>query len=699
MENLINVLMPVPESAPEPDTRHFKHGLPSASHAYRDANGELLFYVCRYDLADGAKQFMPFVCVQYADGTLGWAQKAPDAPRPLYGLDALAANETGRVLLVEGEKAADAARLRFPHLAVLTWANGANSVDKSDFTVLSERDVVLWSDNDDPGRQAMRKIAAKLEACAKSVSFVDVPPSWPKGWDLADALPLTVTEQEIRKLIDDAKPAASEWTAPDLSVLQERRIAPPAFPLAVLGPWLNEVTNTAEAKGVPEDYVALPLFVAAASLIGNARSVSPWPGWIEPCILWGACVGDPSSGKSPAADPVLAAIHHIEKQQASDFDERYRQWQSHAEAARIREEEWEKSVAKAVEEGTEPPARPENSVAPPEPKHPRCVVNDTTPEAVAAIVAGNPRGILSYRDELAGWLNSFVRYNGGNAQPFWIEGFGGRPYRVDRKQSAPLYIARLAVSVLGNIQPDHIRDLLMEGPQDGLSARFIFVWPDRRAPSRPAKAENVAFFKKALGKLASLPLVMDNGEPVPIVLMLEHGADDEFNQWRIAHAEKERFVSTNLANALGKMPGLVLRLALVLESLWWSATEDEVTPQAVSIKALQAAINLCDNYVMDMLTRVYGDAALPQVERNATTLARWITKNKPANINLRELRRTTGLPGLTEADDVSAAADELVAAGWLRPAPPTPGRGRKPGDYLVNPAILSKQFPLPKLPK
>ncbi len=55
----------------------------------------------------------------------------------------------------------------------------------------------------------------------------------------------------------------------------------------------------------------------------------------------------------------------------------------------------------------DPPEKPET------PQAERCVVSDTTVEALAPLLLANPRGLLLARDKLAGWIGSFDRYAGG----------------------------------------------------------------------------------------------------------------------------------------------------------------------------------------------------------------------------------------------------------------------------------------------
>src|SRR4029453_19596824 len=72
------------------------------------------------------------------------------------------------------------------------------------------------------------------------------------------------------------------------------------------------------------------------------------------------------------------------------------------------------------------------AVEPPEPSRPRLRAADATIEALAALLAGNARGLIYQRDEIAGWIGNMDRYGGaGGDRAFWIEAYGGRSYTVD----------------------------------------------------------------------------------------------------------------------------------------------------------------------------------------------------------------------------------------------------------------------------
>jgi putative DNA primase/helicase len=92
------------------------------------------------------------------------------------------------VLIVEGEKTADAAAKLYPKAVVTTWPSGCKAIDKADWSPLIGRRVILWPDADQPGQQAMERLAQLLlRLPVDRVQIVANPPESPEGWDLADA--------------------------------------------------------------------------------------------------------------------------------------------------------------------------------------------------------------------------------------------------------------------------------------------------------------------------------------------------------------------------------------------------------------------------------------------------------------------------------------------------------------------------------
>jgi KaiC/GvpD/RAD55 family RecA-like ATPase len=108
------------------------------------------------------------------------------------------------VLIVEGEKSADAVNKHSLGYVPVAWPGGANAVDQIDWSPLIGRDVILWPDADRAGRAAMEKVRAHVIAAgARSVRCVQLPPELPESWDLADDVPAGVDVQQLlREAID-----------------------------------------------------------------------------------------------------------------------------------------------------------------------------------------------------------------------------------------------------------------------------------------------------------------------------------------------------------------------------------------------------------------------------------------------------------------------------------------------------------------
>ena len=504
--------------------------------------------------------------------------------------------------------------------------------------------------------------------------------------------------EEARRLIDGARDVEpiDLWPEPDMGVVKEGRRDPPILPLAVFGPfWKEWVASAAEGANAPLDYVATALLPVAAMLIGNARWVRPWGDWKEPPVLWCGVVGDPSSSKSPGIDPVLDLVRVLETEIAADFDTTHRQWLTAREMARAELDKWKGEVKDAAKAGKAAPTMPAEAVEPVEPVRPRIIVSDSTPEKLGELAAAHPKGLLFFRDELSGWFGAFDRYSGNGAErALWLESYGGRSYVIDRIKSAkPIAIKHLAIGILGGIQPDKLTELL-SGPEDGLPARFLWSWPDPISPERPQRSSNRAEALAALRRLSTLSMGADDlGGAQPRLLPLSDDAAATFHEWRQSHHREAVTLTGPLAAAWGKAPGQLLRLALVLEHLWWCALRaEEPPPEKISRLAINSAAGLLEGYFKPMAGRVYGDASLSERDRLAATLSRWILKERPALINARKLRREARLLGLKETDKINLALDALTEADWLRAAPAREGDtlGRQRRDFIVNPRVAGR---------
>jgi putative DNA primase/helicase len=179
-------IVPVPEHAAPPPAAHFRHGKPVHTAEYRNADGALIGLILRCEPPGAKKEILPLAYCRRGDGREEWRWLSQGKPRSLYGAERLAAG--GRVLIVEGETSADAARrLVGDRLTVVTWPGGSQAVHHADWSMLAGRDCVIWPDADPAGITAAASITVQLRHYNATVRTVTVPEDAPKGWDLADA--------------------------------------------------------------------------------------------------------------------------------------------------------------------------------------------------------------------------------------------------------------------------------------------------------------------------------------------------------------------------------------------------------------------------------------------------------------------------------------------------------------------------------
>ena len=146
-----------------------------------------------------------------------------------------------------------------------------------------------------------------------------------------------------------------------------------------------------------------------------------------------------------------------------------------------------------------------------------------------------------------------------------------------------------------------------------------------------------------------------------------------------------------LGSFIGKLPGLAVRLSLVLTYLEWAAGND-MEPHEIGHETFGRAAHLVEAYALPMARRAYADAATPKPERAARRLLAAIREQNWARFTSREALRLdlAGLgtvaqlnPALTILEDGEAIRAIDTATG--------PQGGRPSRLFAVNPALLRGQ--------
>ncbi len=181
----------------------------------RDAEGKVVAVHVRRDLEGGKR-----ITWEQPNGHRG-LRGQPVANLPLYRLPEMLSAPNGEtVIVVEGEKATDALH-RAGLVAVGTVTGATGTPSDSSLRPLVGRDVVLWPDHDEVGRDHMRRIGAALVRLGGKPRLLNWPEARDPGDDAADFLARGGTAPDVRLLIADAQPVSAEAEPTDAAV--ERR--------------------------------------------------------------------------------------------------------------------------------------------------------------------------------------------------------------------------------------------------------------------------------------------------------------------------------------------------------------------------------------------------------------------------------------------------------------------------------------------
>ena len=274
--------------------------------------------------------------------------------------------------------------------------------------------------------------------------------------------------------------------------------------------------DAADGLQVPLDFTAIPAIVALAGTLGRCIGIAMkrHDHWIERPVLWGCVIGRPSSAKSPALSPSRRMLERLAKEERQAFDVEQRHYEARAMVADAGKTNAKKDIASALKKGDKVGAESLADAAlfdDSAPTEPRIVVNDATVEKLGELLNANPRGLVQFRDELAGWLASLDREGREGDRTFWLECWNGSgSFTVDRIGRGTIPIEACAVSILGGMQPgkltEYVRGAVRGGfADDGLIQRFqLAVFPDLpsswkytdRAPSPQAEAQAWATFQR-----------------------------------------------------------------------------------------------------------------------------------------------------------------------------------------------------------
>ena len=500
----------------------------------------------------------------------------------------------------------------------------------------------------------------------------------------------------------DPRPASTATARP---TARRKPPVPPwrPFPVDALPePLAAFVAETATAIGCDETYVALPLLTATGAAIGTTHRLQLKPGFAAPAVLWTAIVGESGTSKTPA---LSAALEHV-RDRESELRRQNREDEAEHEAEVTIFEAamaaWKKASA-AGKADSEPPARP----MPPAAR--RALAVDSTVEALAPILADNPRGILLARDELAGWLASMDRYakgGSGGDEPFYLSAYNGLPHTVDRRTGSrtAIHVEQAALWICGGIQPGVLRRHIGSGQREsGLLARLLLAAP----PPRPKAWSEATVATLTIERLHRMldclyrlePEIDEHDRQRPRLVRLSREAKRLWIDFYDQHNLETASHTGDLAAAWSKLEETAARLALVCHLVKLAAYDpltDAAEPDAeLQPETLAAAIRLVA-WLKDETKRVYRlldesdeEQRLRQIDDKAEELIR----RKGGSAYPRDL--ISGLRVIPDTETAEATLTRLVAAGrgrWHNVRPTDTG-GRPARRFELMPSAEPTELP------
>lgn len=227
-------------------------GLHAAKYDYADAQGNLIACAYKY-ITEHGKTFRIWDVKKRR-----W--QAPD-PRPLYNQRGIAQSDF--VILCEGEKCTDA--LIASGYCATTAIGGAKApLDKTDWSPLKGKTLVIWPDNDQAGKDYAQAVGAFLHNKGlKEIRLLPPPELAPAKWDAADAV---AESFDIPTFLNTAAQPDHQFAPPKIVVRSVREMLDDNTPMPpdLIGPRIMGTGDIGIIAGAPK--VGKSDFVMSAAM-------------------------------------------------------------------------------------------------------------------------------------------------------------------------------------------------------------------------------------------------------------------------------------------------------------------------------------------------------------------------------------------------------------------------------------------------
>lgn len=239
----------------------------------------------------------------------------------------------------------------------------------------------------------------------------------------------------------------------------------------------------------------------------------------------------------------------------------------------------------------------------------KAFISDSTPEALYQALEDNPQGLILFRDELAGWVEDFGRFNKKSGEKeIFLSMWSGNAIDTSRITREGNFVDDPCLSIFGGTQPDRLSAVF--GREDfmanGFNARMLWVYPEEQKPQTYSIARVPQDYKNwwaaTIETLYQLPAQVVEFSPEAVNLYAAY-----YNAMQL----KIKDADPNMAAALAKLLIYVERLAgiyhLLLDATWRRLN----AVGEISGTAMQDAIEAANGFE-GWARKVYEKMANPQ---------------------------------------------------------------------------------------
>lgn len=471
----------------------------------------------------------------------------------------------------------------------------------------------------------------------------------------------------------------------------------------------NWCSDIAERMQVPLEFTAGPAIVMLASLIGRKAAIYPKKNddWNVIPKLWGVLLAPPGSLKSPAISAVLKPLNNLATKAKERYLEEIKKKAAEETIAKTEIDGLKDALKIAIKQGKQSQIDEKkqqlaqaliNYESKYTAKERRYITNDPTIEKLLTIVQDNPQGVLLYRDELSGWLETMYKSGREGDREFFLEAWNGdNPYSMDRIGRGNPFVEGLCLSVLGGLQPSkfgaYVESVSKGGKSDdGLFQRLqILLFPGKRKKwtniDRKPNFEALIAVEKILEKIDALPPPERIKDEVQrIKLHFSEEAQLLADAWR--EALEKRLCTENMSPIfeahISKYRSLMPSLALIF-SLVHSFDTTGSQPTEVDTDSVRLAIKWC-HFLEQHAFKAYGEYLEPEMVAARVLLEKIKSGLLQDFDRCRELYRR-GWKGLGTQERFDAAIKTLQEFGWVRSEVLSPSIGRKSEIIRLHPSL------------